>query len=765
MTLAVLVLFTGMVGMALLLTVRTRASRAWAKELRLFRMQLPANLTPDDLARWLGMVAASTSAPLWTLRPPTVLGLEIRATARGGIQHYLLVPERAQAAALQSIRAGLPGVRLEPAAHVPSEMRLLAARELSLTNSRRPLAVDRAEAVASAFLASLQPLAHGQELRTVWFFGGAGTPKLVSTASARNDHLLSESVSVEDVRAQRSKDQHPLLLAAVRIGAVAATPRQARLITNRTAATLRGINAPGVRISYRRWMPSKVVARRMARQALPLSNWLLLNTHELSGLLGLPVGETVAAGLALGASRQLPPNPSAARAGLLLARSTYPGTSQALCIGAADRLRHLWLLGPTGVGKSTLIANMALQDATAGRSFALIDPKGDLVADVLARLPDSRHGDVIVLDPSAAYTSDQPIIGLNILGQARTEHERDLATDQIVHVMSSIWADSWGPRTSDVLRNALLTLTHAKAMDGSAFTLIEVAELLTNPTLRRFVTAQPTIPASVRPFWTAYESYSEAQRLQMIGPSLNKLRALTTRTPLRLMLGQSRGVDLGDALNQGKSLLLPLSKGTVGTETAALLGSLVVASLVNAIFARAAQPAAQRRPTFIYLDEFQDVLRLPLDLADALAQFRGLGAGFVLANQYIAQLPDAIRRAVFGTVRSAIVFALQDYDDARMLERRFAPLTASDLMYLPAYEVAMQLSEHNASGRPVTGVTLPLPDAESDGAELSERSAQRFGLLRSDIEDAIRARITPPSRRKQAANTLAFGRRNIGDGQ
>jgi len=198
------------------------------------------------------------------------------------------------------------------------------------------------------------------------------------------------------------------------------------------------------------------------------------------------------------------------------------------------------------------------------------------------------------------------------------------------------------------------------------------------------VTTQSTVPESVRGFWANFERYSAAQRLQIIGPSLNKLRSFSTRTPLRLMLGQSSGLDMADVLNKRKILLVPLSKGTIGSETAALLGSLVVSSLTNAIFARAAVPAAQRHPAFIYLDEFQDVLRLPLDLADALAQARGLGAGFILANQYLRQLPEPMKAAAHRNRQVNILFQL-DLDDAKVFERRFTPLTASDLQHLPAF--------------------------------------------------------------------------------
>lgn len=761
-----------MCGFALICTVlaaRRHGAREWADELEAYRLFLPASLDIKTVASWLGMIAATATVPQWSARAPTVFGIEVYATAQG-IEHFILVPRFARTSALQAVRAGLPGARLES---VPDYMSkptpIHYALELALTTSRRPLAVERGEAVATAFLSSLQPLHGDDSIRAAFYFAGAGTPKLARVPKTRGGQSELQlfgwrhELDAEAIRTQRKKDEQPLLLVTARIGACSTSLRHARSITRRSAAALRGMNAPGVRIKQR-LVASGTIADRMARRSLPLTKWVLLNASELASVIGLPIGEHYIAGLPVGTSRHLPPSPAASRSGLVLARSNYTGSSQALRIQAEDRLRHMWLLGPTGVGKSTLIANMALQDAAACRGFALIDPKSDLVEDILARMPESRRDDVIVLDPTA-FTKDQPVVGLNVLGQARTEHERELATDQIIYVMHSIWADSWGPRTADVLRNAILTLTSTRAAGGSAFTLAEVAPLLENAGFRRFVTKQPTVPQSVRSFWTAYEGFSDAQRLQIIAPGLNKLRALSTRTALELTLGQSTGLDMGDVLNRRKILLVPLSKGVVGTETAQLLGSLVVAQLVNAVFARAAQPSARRQPAYIYLDEFQEVMRLATDIPDALAQARGLGVGFVLANQYMHQLPDAAKRAVTGTVRSAIAFALQDYDDAKALERRFAPLTASELMRLPSFEIAAQLSESNAPARPVTGLTLPLPDPVREPAELARYSAQRYGVARSDIEAAMLARMTPPRRGQNtsAAGGASFGRRTLGN--
>ena len=415
-----------------------------------------------------------------------------------------------------------------------------------------------------------------------------------------------------------------------------------------------------------------------------------------------------APGLTLGGARQLPPPPDMPRKGLVVAYSNYSGmTDRPLALKRADLLHHLYLLGPTGSGKSTLIVNLAIQAAASATGSSWWTRRRTLREEIMARLPEDRVEDVVMLNPAA---TDRPI-GFNILQSARDEHARELVVDDVVHIFGEVWKSSFGPRTADVLRNALLTLTATKAPGGSAFTLAEVAPLLENPTFRRFVTGQSGVPESVRSFWTAFDVMSAGERGQTIGPSLNKLRALTTRTSLRLMLGQSKGLDVADVFTKRRILLASLNKGIVGTETAQLLGSLLVAGLRNAALRRAAIPKEERRPAWAFLDEFQDVLRMGDDLADGLAQGRRLGLIYVLANQYLGQLPPSTQAAL-GTSASSAAFQL-DHDDARTLERRFGPsLSIEDLMGLGTYEIAARLCVDGQTRPPVTGKTSPLGEPD-----------------------------------------------------
>jgi hypothetical protein len=240
-----------------------------------------------------------------------------------------------------------------------------------------------------------------------------------------------------------------------------------------------------------------------------------------------------------------------------------------------------------------------------------------------------------------------------------------------------------------------------------------------------------------------------------MAPVLNKVRAFTMRTPVRLLLGQSEGIDLRRLTERRGIILVPLSAGELGQPAAELLGSLIVAAVWQTVRARTRIPGTQREPVFVYLDEFQDVLRLPLDLADLLAQARGLGAGLTLAHQHLSQLAPDVRSAVLATARSQVVFQVA-HDDARILARGFEPsLGPEDLMGLDGFHFALRPVVEGRVARAVTGRSLPL-DAGDDPGALRAASRERFGVDRADVEAGLRDRLggstsAPIGRRKRGA--------------
>jgi hypothetical protein len=732
MLLALAVLVAGGVSaMSAVLLVRWIEAWLWRRQLVAYRLELPRRLTHDQVSSWLAALGAATR------HIPVVI--EIVATDRG-ISHFMAMPRFHARMLLSQARNMLPGIRAELVPDYLADTSVIrAAGELRLTSTSHPLGEERAAAANGALFSALQPLGRGQTIRVSWVLAGTKTPHPAGLTKLASDLA----------RFRRLKQRSPLIRACGRIAVSAAPPRIARALLYRVYSTMRVLDGPGSAL-VRRVLPWRVVAARIRDRSIPITIWpAILNTRELAGLIGFPIDNIQAPGLVLGTARQLPPPPDLPRKGLVVAYSNYQGlTSRPLALRRDDRLRHLHLLGPTGSGKSTEIINLAIQTARDGDGMFVIDPKADLCEDILARLPEERLKDVIVLNPAG---TDRPI-GFNILQAARDEHARELVVDDVVRIFAEIWKASFGPRTADVLRNALLTLTATKAPDGSAFTLAEVAPLLENPAFRRFVSAQSTVPEAVRPFWSGFETLGRGERAQTIGPSLNKLRALTTRTSLRLMLGQSEGIRLSDVFTKRRILLASLNKGVVGSETARLLGSLLMAGLWNEALKRAGMPKEARRSVWGYVDEFQEVLRVGGDMADAFAQARGLNLGLTVANQYLGQLTPTVQTAL-GTVRSSIVYQL-DYEDAKTMERRFSPMTADDLMGLRAYEVALRLCVDGQTRAPVTGRTVPLDEPVRDAFALTQASRERFGVLRQDVERGLRTRLLVAH-----ASTATFGRK------
>ncbi|HEY1701017.1 MAG TPA: type IV secretory system conjugative DNA transfer family protein, partial [Trebonia sp.] len=515
----------GLTALGVVLAARWVEAWIWRQQLVVYRLELPRRLSHDQVSGWLAALGSATR------HIPAVV--EIVAT-EGKISHYIAMPRFHARLLLSQVRSMLPGIRAEEALdYVADVMAVRAAGELRLTSTSHPLGDERASTASGALLSALHPLDRGQTVRVSLLLAGTSTPHPVGLSKLAPDLA----------QLRRRKQRAPLIRVSARIAVSGSSPRIARALLYRVYSAMRVLDGPGSALVRRR-LPWRVVAARVRERSIPITAWpAILNTRELTGLLGFPLDDVNRVGVSVSSSRQVAPPSDLPRNGLVLAHSNYSGmTSRPVALKRADLLHHLYLLGPTGSGKSTLIESLAVQAAQFGDGIFVVDPKADLCEEILARLPEQRLEDVIVLNPAA---TDQPI-GFNILQSAHGEHARELVVDDVVRIFGEIWKSSFGPRTADVLRNALLTLTATKAPDGSEFTLAEVAPLLENPAFRRFVTAQAAVPDPVRPFWTTYDAMSAGERGQTIGPSLNKLRALTTRTSLRLMLGQSKGLDVAD---------------------------------------------------------------------------------------------------------------------------------------------------------------------------------------------------------------------------
>ena len=613
----------GALAISLILAVRWDRRSVWGAGLASYALVFPRGVTPGQVSDFLAGVSGIV-AERWR-RPFVVRAMcwEVTATSEG-IIHHLLVPPAQAAAVLSALRAAIPGARVAQDQRYQLDAPSSAAA-LGQVGARRVLAEGVAAQVSAALLSSLQPLAAGERIVVQWVLSPTGPSALLQTtpprrgsrpplAQAVERFITGPAVDQATVAEWKRKHAAPVFVATGRIGTTARTKGRARSLQAQVLAALHTANVPGGHL-YRSLLPSSSVAAAMVRHLPPLATYpALLNGEELAGLLALPLADVALPGLTVGGTQALAPISEIPSHGRVVARSTFPGAERPLALSLPDSLRHLHVIGPTGAGKSTLLLGLITQDMAAGRGVIVVDPKGDLVADVLDRVPPERTGDVVVLDPA----DEERPVGLNLL--ARPSDSPELVVDQVVSIFHDLYRDSWGPRTDDILRAALLTLVGVPGM-----TLAEIPMLLTDPGFRRPLVGRINDPVALGPFWGWYDALSEGERSAAIGPVMNKLRTFLLRRRLRNILGQAEPVfDFDKALADRAIVLVPLTKGLLGDEAAALLGSLVVTRLWQAVQARAGMAPADRPATFAYIDEFQDYLHLPGGVETMLAQARGL---------------------------------------------------------------------------------------------------------------------------------------------
>jgi DNA helicase HerA-like ATPase len=365
-------------------------------------------------------------------------------------------------------------------------------------------------------------------------------------------------------------------------------------------------------------------------------------------------------------------------------------------IKEVDRFSHMYVIGKTGTGKTTLLETLLRHDIEAGNGCALIDPHGDFVERVAATVPAHRQNDVVYLDvPDGA----QPY-GYNPISRVSAER-RSLVASGLMEVFKKMWADAWGVRMEHILRNAILAL-----LDQPSATLGDIPLLLNDKEFRRRVVAN-VVNEQVRQFWRLeYERYSPRYRADAVAPILNKAGAFLADRKLNRIFTRADGqLRLRSLMDGGKVLLVNLAKGKIGEDSAGLLGGLLVTSLGLAAYSRADVPEVKRRPFFIYVDEFQNFTTLAI--ANMLSELRKFGVGMVLAHQYLHQLEPDIRHAVLGNAGTLISFRVGP-EDASFIRREFEPyLDHLDLMNLPNREIYIKLMVDGALMRPFSATTLP----------------------------------------------------------
>ncbi|SFK89368.1 protein of unknown function DUF87 [Amycolatopsis sacchari] len=504
-----------------------------------------------------------------------------------------------------------------------------------------------------------------------------------------------------------------ILPASADADAVSAAREIARGRAHALAASFASYTEHNHYTRHRLRRPGQVIDSRL------LARGDLLSVPELAAIAHLPTDEAIPGLQRAGARAIAPPpgiavpGPEAKPLGL-----TDTGHERPVALRVPDARHHLHVLGATGSGKSTLLGTIVLADAEAGRGTVLIDPKGDLVTDVLSRLPRSAADRVVLFD---ADSKARPPC-LNPLDGGET----DLMVDNLVSVFRRVYSAFWGPRTDDVMRAACLTL---RSQEGVA-TLADLPKLLADEAFRGRLTAGITDPV-LRGFWSWYEELTDSARSQVISPLMNKLRAFLLRPFVRTAIaGGHSTVDLDQVLDGG-ICLVRIPKGSLGEETTRLVGSLVVARTWQAITGRARIPQRRRRDASLVIDECHNFLNLPYPIEDMLAEARGFRTSMTLAHQHLGQLPRELREGISTNARSKIFFNASP-EDARELARHTVPrLSDHDLAHLGAYHAAARLVLNGEEAQSFTLRTQPLPPPIPGRAREIRAAARRKASARA----------------------------------
>ena len=380
---------------------------------------------------------------------------------------------------------------------------------------------------------------------------------------------------------------------------------------------------------------------------------------------------------------------------LRLGRVDFRNDRRVFGIKREDRFSHIYVIGKTGTGKSTLLETMAQQDLERGNGFALIDPHGDLVESIAARIPASRQDDVVYLnaaDPAQPY-------GYNPLRHVRADRI-PVAASGLMEVFKKMWPDAWGVRMEHILRNTLMAL-----LEQPNATMHDILRVFSDKEFRKQVVASLKNETVKRFLEKEYERFSFGYRSDGIAPIQNKVGAFLADPMLnRILTSPKKDLHIRKIMDEGRVLLVNLAKGRIGDDSSSLLGGLLVTTIGLAAYSRADMPEKQRRDFFVYIDEFQSFTTLAL--ANMLSELRKYRVGFTVAHQYLHQLEPDVRHAVLGNAGTIISFRV-GAEDAPYLAREFqSRFEEIDLLQLPNYHIYLKLMINGMPSKPFSSVTL-----------------------------------------------------------
>jgi hypothetical protein len=622
----------------------------------------------------------------------------------GCTEHALWVPKAVSASATATLSGVIPSLRVAEAPTDSRDFVTLAFRIFIPTPSM--LSTDQTVATSQALLAGLAGVRSGEQI-ALRFALRPGAPRRPRSTESPDPRTR------EVERAWQKKITEPGFsasgLALIRAASTARARELAGHVEN-VIRSRRGLTGE-IRVTRERGNRTLASLPRTTRT----SGWL--SSAELLPLLGWPVGDEAAPNVTTG-SRELHAPAHLPKRGrkLFIARDTR-GERRPVAVDPIAARSHMAVIGPTGSGKSVLLARAILSDIASGHGGVVVDPKADLIAAVLARVPREHADRIVVLDPDDA---SRPTPGVAVLSGG----DPDARADVLTGTLKAIFGDAWGVRSDFYGRLAIRTLAE---IPGAS--LADIGRLFFDEPYRRAAVARLRDPYLLTA-WAGYEALSASAKAEHVQAPLARVLALLSRPRVRAVIASSDArLNIGRLLAERRWLLASLAPGVaLGEAGASLVGSTVMYSVWSSIEARVALPPEQRHPLYVYLDELATLANgVPFGLELAAERARGLGAGLTVALQTLGRIPEPTRSALTGNIATLITFRT-GAKEAPTLARELPPLSADDLTALGRFEVAARVaSSSGAAVSVVTGRTEPLPPATGMAETIRDASAERYG--------------------------------------
>lgn len=485
------------------------------------------------------------------------------------------------------------------------------------------------------------------------------------------------------------------------------------------------------------------------------SDGFVLNIEELASVFHLPHTNVETPNIVWATSKTAEPpaklpiitgNPAIDENISAFGLTNFRGINHQFGMLRTDRSRHVYIIGQTGAGKSGLLELFALSDIFHGHGYAVIDPHGDLAVNNMRFIPGSRLKDVVYFNPA---DTAHPV-GFNPLEVTNPEQKSNISSE-VIGVLKRMFGESWGPRLEYILRYTILAL-----LDRPSTTMLDIARMLTDKKFRKETLSYCT-DSVVLQFWNIeFASWNDKFASEAIAPVLNKVGAFTANPTIRNIIGQPKSTfNIREIMDGGKILIVNLSKGLIGEDNAAILGSFLVTKIQLAAMSRSDIPnIADRRPFYLYVDEFQNFATD--SFATILSEARKYALNLTVANQYIGQMTDTVRDAVFGNVGSMISFRVSA-DDAPILSKQFEPqFEPGDLLQMHNRHFIINMVISGEKAPAFSATTLKLPPEQIDNTpQIIEHSRRLYSRPRADVEAEINALINMPATLQPQTNPQA----------